>query len=251
MHEGVTARTGTAWTNDLTSFPRPSVAVDVAVLTVVDGCLHTVLWRRSGHTETGAWALPGSFVRERERLDRAVERTLRDKCGIAGLAPTQLQVMDDPERDARGWVLSVAHLDVVRPEAIAARRADDDVRLAPVRLAPDGVGARRPARSVVELPGDQARLPFDHEQIVTLAVDALRRRHRDRPDPYGLLGATFTILELRRLHEAVAGHTLQKDTFRRTMLPGLAATDTVEQGTVGRPARLYRRAEPPTDPERR
>ena len=102
----------------LNDFPRPSVAVDVAVCTVVDGRLCMILWRRTGRTAGHKWALPGSFVREREQLADAVARTLGDKCGIVGLAPTQLAVMDDPNRDNRGWVLSVAHLDVVDAAAL-------------------------------------------------------------------------------------------------------------------------------------
>ncbi|MCB0976928.1 MAG: NUDIX hydrolase [Acidimicrobiales bacterium] len=223
---------------DLTDFPRPSLAVDVAVLTVADDHLSMVLWRRTGRTETGRWALPGSFVQRRERLDDAVRRTLADKCAIDGLHPTQLRVMDDPDRDSRGWVVSVAHLDVVPSEVLADRGPDGEVHLAAVRADPPS-GQRRGA--ILDLPDGQAHLPFDHEAIARLAVDELRRTYAERPDPYGLLGATFTIRRLRLLHEAVAGHRLQKDTFRRTMLPYLEALDGVEEGTVGRPAQLYRR----------
>lgn len=222
---------------DLTSFPRPSVAVDVAVLTVADDRLSVVVWRRTGRTATGEWALPGSFLRERERLGDAVARTLRDKCRIRGLAPTQLRVMDDPARDDRGWVLSVAHLDVVPASAIADRGPEGEVRLAPVRS--ERAGGRR--RSMLELPDGQARLPFDHEDIARLAVAELRIRYADRPDPAGLLGDRFTILQLRRLHEAIAGTALQKDSFRRAMLPHLERLPEIEEGVVGRPAHVFRR----------
>lgn len=222
---------------DLKRFPRPSVAVDVAVLTVVDDRLAVVLWRRTGRTHTGEWALPGSFVRAQERLGDAVTRTLSDKCGIQGLSPTQLQVMDDPVRDDRGWVLSVAHLDVVRAEALDTRSGDGEVQLAPVRNG--SPGSRH--RSVLELSDGQDRLPFDHEVIVRIAIAELRDRYRERPDPAGLLGERFTVRELRRLHEAISGEVLQKDTFRRSMLPHLEQLDEVAEGTVGRPARLFRR----------
>ncbi|MGB6058429.1 MAG: NUDIX domain-containing protein [Microthrixaceae bacterium] len=221
---------------ELSKFPRPSLAVDVAVLTVVGGQLAVVLWRRTGATNTDTWALPGSFVRERERLADAVGRTLRDKCGIEGLDPSQLAVMDDPARDDRGWVVSVAHLDVVRQSGIEQRGPDTRVRLAPVRHKPMG------RRSILELPDGQAKLPFDHERIATLAIDELRERYSKLPDPSGLLDDGFTILQLRRLHEAVAGSTLQKDTFRRTMVPHLEPLEAVEEGVVGRPAQLFRRA---------
>jgi 8-oxo-dGTP diphosphatase len=222
---------------DLTGFPRPSVAVDVAVCTVIDDALSMLLWRRTGSTATGEWALPGSFVRERERLDDAVARTLRDKCGVVGLAPTQLRVMDDPARDDRGWVLSVAHLDVVAPDALGANAAEGDVRI--VRVHP---GEPKRGRSLLELPDRQRRLPFDHEAIASVAIEELRHRYLHRPDPAGLLDARFTMLQLRRLHEAIAGEPLQKDTFRRAMAPHLEETDEVEQGVVGRPPRLFSRA---------
>lgn len=221
---------------DLTDFPRPSLAVDVAVCTVAEGRLAMLLWRRTGATAHREWALPGSFVRERERLDHAVERTLRDKCGVVGLAPTQLRVMDDPGRDDRGWVLSVAHLDVVAADALASGVLEGRVQVAPVSQRPAG---RR--RSVLDLPDRQRRLPFDHEEIARYAIDELRTRNLERPDPAGLLGPRFTMLRLRRLHEAIAGTAIQKDTFRRTMAPHLEETDDVEHGVVGRPARVFRR----------
>jgi len=227
-------------TSDLDRFPRPSVAVDVAVLSVVpssegDLRLSVLCIRRGTRTHEGEWSLPGSFVRERERLDDAVQRTLRDKCGVEGLQPTQLVVLDDPERDDRGWVLSVAHLDTVPVDLAVELLQRTDVRWLPVR---DGASRRR---SVLELPAGQRRLPFDHEEVVRHAVALVRADHWDRPDPYGLLEEPFTVLELRRLHEAVLGEPLQKDTFRRAMLPGLVQTSSVDTGSVGRPARRYRR----------
>jgi hypothetical protein len=120
-------------------------------------------------------------------------------------------------------VLSVAHLAVIPYAALAdALLADpDQVRLAPVSR-----------------PGP---LPFDHAAIVSAARKELRRRYADRPDPDRLLGPRFTFLELRDVHEAIAGHTLQKDTFRRAMEPYLQGTGTTSAGTVGRPSQRFRR----------
>jgi hypothetical protein len=47
--------------------------------------------------------------------------------------------------------------------------------------------------------------------------------------------------ELRLAHEAVAGHELQRDTFRRAMEPHLLATGIATSGTRGRPAEVFRR----------
>lgn len=225
---------------DLSAFPRPSVAVDVAVCSVVPEAddrlrLSVLLIRRGTGSHHGEWSLPGSFLRERERLDEAVQRTLRDKCTVEGLSPEQLVVLDRPDRDDRGWVLSVAHLDTVPLAEAADLLHRTDVRWVSVR------GDLSGRRSALDLPDGQRRLPFDHEEIVRHAVARLRADHEERPDPRRLLAEPFTVLELRRLHEAVAGHELQKDTFRRAMLPQLVQTESVESGSVGRPARRYRR----------
>ena len=209
----------------LLDYPRPSVAVDTALLTVPDDAssLHVLLVRRGGSHRRGAWALPGTFLHEGELLAEAVLRSLREKAGVEGVEPRQLHVFDDPDRDDRGRVLSVAHVDVVAwrrlERAVAAR---DDVCTTPI--------------------DEAAGLPFDHDEIVKKAVEHVRARYAGTPDPDRLLAGTFTLYELRRLHEAVLGTTLLKDTFRRLMQPQLRPTDRHRAGEVGKPARIFRRS---------
>jgi ADP-ribose pyrophosphatase YjhB (NUDIX family) len=167
------------------------------------------------------WALPGTFLHEGETLADAVDRSLSDKANVRGLHPRQLHTFDDPRRDDRGRVLSVAHVQVVQMEQLASRFAGS------TRLVP------------VSAPG---RLPYDHADIIALAVDHVRSRYAEKPDPDRLLGDEFTLRELRLAHEAVAGRTLQRDTFRRAMEPHLAATGTTTTGARGRPAEVFRRS---------
>src|SRR3954469_20913490 len=97
----------------LTDYPRPSVAVDTAVLTVPDDDprLSVLLIRRTGEHRGSEWSLPGTFLHGGETLAVAVGRSLREKAGLTpSVAPRQLHVFDDPRRDDRGWVLSVAHV---------------------------------------------------------------------------------------------------------------------------------------------
>lgn len=207
----------------LLNYPRPSVAVDTAVLTVAGGSLSVLLVRRGEDHQHGKWALPGSFLRERERLADAVLRSLREKAGISGRVPRQLHVFDDPARDDRGWVLSVAHVDVVPLAGLEDALKSDGVRLA----------------SVAEEPEVIAGLPYGHAEMVAKAVEWLRAAYSEAPDPEALLNEPFTLKELRDLHEVVAGTTLMRDTFRRFMEPQLAGTGQMSDGTRGRPSRLW------------
>jgi len=196
---------------ELEAFPRPSVAVDTAVLTIGPASGLAVLLLAGDPPR-----LPGTFLHEGELLSEAVLRSLREKAGIRGLAPRQLHVFDAIDRDDRGRVLSVAHVDVVPAESLPPS----------ARLA-----------AVDDLPA----MAFDHDRIVAFAVEALRSQYREEPDPAGLLRRPFTLRELRGAHESVLGRRLLPDTFRRSMLPHLEATGETERAGRGRPAELYRR----------
>lgn len=235
------------WTDSsgrsLSDYPRPSVAVDAAVLTVpggsdsrrgmrkaradVSSALHVLLVRSPRPSGRAFWGLPGTFVHEGETLRKAVLRALETKAGLRGLDPSQLHVFDEPRRDPRGWVMSVGHLDVARWEDLAEVLDDlDDAELVPVGTILSG----------------ERSLPYDHDAIVRFAVDQIRAEYAEAPDPRGILEERFTLRELEALHRAIdPDGTPAKDTFRRGMEPLLADTGEMASGTVGKPARLFLR----------
>ena len=128
-------------------------------------------------------------------------------------------MFDALDRDDRGWVLSVAHWSAVAASRLAGVGAS--VELVPVEGATD--------------------LRYDHAEIVRLAVDELRSLYLVAPDPAQLLDEPFTLLELQRLHEAVAGERLMRDTFRRRMQPLVRPTGRQARGVVGKPAQEFER----------
>ena len=219
----------------LREYPQPTVAVDVAVLTVPaplseKSQLHLLLHRRTDGFAEGNWALPATVVHKRERLSKAVERVLRLKCGLTGISPTQLEVFDDPDRDPRGWVMSVAHAALAPYEMLAAALGlSADVTLVPVE---DGLAM---------LPDRQRRLPFDHERIVELATAWAAQEYAATTDPFNLLPTPFTLTQLRQLHQAVEGRNWQKDVFRRRVYGSLQNVGARTVVTTGRPAALMQR----------
>jgi 8-oxo-dGTP diphosphatase len=208
----------------LADYARPSLAVDVALLTLHPSHgLAVLLHRAEEGFGSGQWSLPGTFVRLEETLREAALRALEVKADVRGRTPQQLKVFDALDRDVRGRVVSVAHVDVV-PEGVLAEEV-----LAPIR------GERAVGHD------GQKHLPFDHDLIVVEAVRWIRNAYTEAPDPYGLLGQTFSMYELRKVHERVLGEELQKDTFRRKMLDQLSDAREVSTGRVGKPARLFTR----------
>ncbi len=218
----------------LSDFPRPNVAVDLAVLTVAPaadtlgplGALSVLVLRDA----TGHGVLPGRFIRERRTIAETVREVIEMKLELdpGDFSPVLLRVFDDPHRDARGWALSIAHAVTLPAEHVAGTPAEL------VAVEPSG-----------ELVTGET-IGYDHNEIVREAVAAIRERYEAAPDPDGLLEGPFTLSELRHVHEAVLGDRLRKDTFNRRMSEQLEPLydergEPLLRRGVGRPAQLFER----------
>jgi len=97
---------------------------------------------------------------------------------------------------------------------------------------------RRPGRE----PSRGTELAADHRRIVATALGRLRGQLKYRPVVFELLPETFTLLQLQRTVEALAGVRLHKQNFRRLVENGrfLEPTRGRERPVRGRPAKLFR-----------
>jgi 8-oxo-dGTP diphosphatase len=89
---------------------------------------------------------------------------------------------------------------------------------------------------------DLPDLAFDHNAIVDYALWRLRTKMEYSRIAHAFLGETFTLSELRQVHEAVLRKPIDPANFRRQMEGSKAVIATDEHLTGGRhrPPRLYR-----------
>ena len=216
-------------TYDPAAFPPVAVTTDVVLLTLAERALQVLLVARAEQPARGRLALPGSFVRADEELDRAARRALSDKAGVD--APVrQFRTFGAVGRDPRMRVVSVAYmallpLEQVRP-VLNERR-----RLVTLR---DGVTRTNTGRRLA--------LPFDHADIIAGALADLRSYLDATTWSFGMLPEEFPLLDLQYAHEAIRGEALNKPAFRKRMLDSgrLEPTGRFRTGTRARPAELYR-----------
>ncbi len=85
-------------------------------------------------------------------------------------------------------------------------------------------------------------MAFDHRRIMATAIGRLRGKIKYRPVVFELMPPAFTLLQLQRTVEALAGVRLHKQNFRRLVeQQGLVEeTGAMSAATGGRPARLVR-----------
>lgn len=215
-------------------YERPSVAVDLVLMSVVDGAPAALLVRRDTHPAKGLWALPGGFVGIDEALDDAARRVLADKAHMEGAYVEQLFTFGGVDRDPRMRVISVAYFALLPAERFATRSG---LTLAKVEADGSAIGAEGP------LP-----LAFDHADILATAVQRLRGKLDYSPVGFALLPELFTLRALQDVHEAILGTSLNKPAFRRRMQDKgwIEPTGQREAGTSFRPAELFR-FKPATD----
>ena len=192
-------------------FARPSVTVELVIFTVIDTDLKVLLVERGGHPFKGSGALPGGFVDVRateafpqgEDLESAAHRALAEETGLPAGACylEQLYTFGKAGRDPRTRVLSVAWYALVRPglaSLISAGEDADDAEWFSVAH---------------EVPSKE--LAFDHAEILEMGVDRIRGKVNYSDIAFELVPKTFTVSELRAVHEAIQGHSHDPRNFRR------------------------------------
>jgi len=210
---------------------HPLVSADVALFSLVDGVLSVLLVQRANDPERARWALPGGVLdpaRDRSLEDTA-RRTLRDKTGLR-VVPylTQVHTYGGPDRDPRGWSISVLFH-----------------ALLPYDQVPAVVGNRVEAVTWRDTGRLGRGLAFDHARLVAEALARLHDVVGSRVLPLHLLPEQFTLTELQTVVERILGVPLEKSAFRRRLKddPSLEPIEGAFQGGRQRPAQLYRAAQ--------
>ncbi len=231
--EAATAQTPPAWSQeavehgyDPSKWERPSVTVDVVILTLQDGDLKVLLIKRKHWPYEGYWAIPGGFVEMRESLEEAARRELEEETGLRDLYMEQLYTFGDPGRDPRTRVITVAYIALVDSRQLSPKAADDA----------SDVGWF----SMYHLP----QLAFDHDRILNYTITRLRGKLEYTTIGFQFLPEKFTLSELQMVYQVILGESrkLDKRNFRKKIVSTGILEPTGEYKMEGthRPARLYR-----------
>jgi hypothetical protein len=105
-------------------------------------------------------------------------------------------------------------------------------------LIPEAV--RDGAEATTLIPGKP--MTGDHRRILATGIARLRAKIKYRPVVFELMPAEFTLLQLQRSVEALAGRLVHKQNFRRLIEQQQLVEETgaIAADTVGRPAKLFR-----------
>jgi ADP-ribose pyrophosphatase YjhB (NUDIX family) len=190
----------------------PHISVDCVIFGFHEDQLKVLLlkWK-----ESGTWCVPGGFVKRNESLNASAGRTLKERTGLENIFLRQFLTFGEPQRERgkkpfkvmntmKSWIMdrfiTVGYWALVEYSKVTPQ--------------PDWLSEECRWWDVNEIP----KLMYDHNVIVTKALEALQHSLNDHPVGYNLLPEKFTMPELQRLYETILDTALDRRNFQKKML---------------------------------
>ncbi len=201
--------------------PRHLLAVDCVILGYEGGGLKLLLYPRSFEPVKGQWSLMGGFVREEESCEEAASRVLLQTTGMTNIFLEQVGTFSSPGRETFARVVSVVYYALIR-----------------IQQSGSGLLQEHGAQwwPLPEIPP----LIFDHDSMVKKAIVRLQQKAGYSLAGSELLPEQFTLLQLRKLYEAIYQRPFDAGNFRKKILSlGLLERTGEKNATESRKGAFY------------
>ncbi len=196
----------------------PGISIDCVIFGYHDRELKILILE---YKNTGYFALPGGFIYKDEDLDEAAKRTLRERTSLDNIYLDQFHTFGNLERydteymrgvlEANGIAVTEDHFLMQRFISVGYYALVDFSKAHPT---PDKLSDSCGWCDLDELP----ELIQDHRLIIQYALDALKENIEHMPISYNLMSETFTMGELRSLHETILEKKINRTSFHRKMV---------------------------------
>lgn len=174
------------------------VAVDCIIFGYNEGALKLLAFKRQLEPLKGSWSLIGSFIRPSESVEEAGKRVLYEITGMDDVYMEELKSYTAVDRDPGARCISIGQFALI---------GLDDQKHLEIK---DGVQWH----TIASMP----ELVFDHNQMVSDALNRLRNRAQFYPIGLELLPNKFTIPQLQKLYEEIFQKKFDSRNFRKKLL---------------------------------
>lgn len=197
----------------------------IGVFTVDKGKIKVMLMHKKTDPYKGYWILPGAILESDETLEDNVTDVVCDKLGLPTMYIEQCYTFSNLNRDPDNRVVATSYIGLI-----------DNITLV----------LKRQEREEIELSwfdiNSIPKMGYDHEKILNKLLDYFRKRIINSNILKILFPSDFTLPELQKVYEDVLDIKMDRRNFRKKMLNLGYVIDTgdVNEGYMGRPAKLYR-----------
>jgi 8-oxo-dGTP diphosphatase len=175
------------------------LAVDCIIFGFDGNDLKVLLIKRGFEPETGKWSLMGGFINKNESIEDGTKRVLQNLTGLKNIFMKQLYAFGETNRDPVARTVSVAYYALINIH-------DYDKELVKEH------GASW--FTINKIP----QLIFDHGEMLSTAVEALKKDAKYSPVRFELLPEKFTLPQLKRLYDCIMGKNHDVRNFSKKIL---------------------------------
>jgi 8-oxo-dGTP diphosphatase len=198
------------------------ISVDCVIFGFDNNELKVLLIKSDLKSFEDKWSLLGDLVNNREDLDRAAYRILKERTGLDDVYLEQVKTFGEVSRHPAGRVVTIAYCSLINIQHHQIKILDNELHWHRVTTLTE--------------------MAFDHKKILDICYEWLQKRIQEHPLGFSLLQKKFSLRELQNLYEAILNVKLDRRNFRKKFfsMDLLEDTDELEIDVPHRPGKLYK-----------
>lgn len=197
----------------------------IGIFTVDKGKIKILLMHKKTEPYKGYWVLPGSLLSNNETLEDNITDVVCDTLGLPTMYIEQCYTFSNLNRDPDNRVVATAFIGLIDNITLVLKKQErDEIELAWFEI------------------NSIPKIGYDHDKIINKLVEYLKKRMINSNILKILFPSDFTLPELQRVYEQVLNTEIDRRNFRKKLvnLGYVIDTGDVNEGYMGRPAKLYR-----------
>lgn len=197
----------------------------IGIFSVNKGKIKILLMRKKDDPYKGHWILPGSILNVNETLEDNVNSVINEKLGLPSMYIEQCYTFSEFNRNQDARILATSYIGLIDNITLVLKKQDRE-------------GIELEWFDINSIP----KTAYDHDQIIAKLVEYLRKRITNSNILRILFPSDFTLPELQKVYEQILNIKIDRRNFRKKLLnlDYVVYTGDVNEGYMGRPAKLYR-----------
>lgn len=197
----------------------------IGIFTVDKGVVKILLMHKKDEPYKGYWILPGELLNDKETLEDNITDVVCDKLGLPTMYIEQFHSFSNLNRNHEKRVIATTFIGLINNITLILRKQErENLELAWF--------------DINSIP----KMGYDHDKIVEKLINYLKKRIIDSNILKILFPSDFTLPELQKVYEQILNVSIDRRNFRKKLINLGYVIDTgdVNEGYMGRPAKLYR-----------
>lgn len=197
----------------------------IGIFTIDKGKIKILMMRKKTEPYKGYWILPGEILNKKETLEDNITDVVCDKLGLPTMYIEQCTTFSSLNRHLDNRVLATSFIGLIDNITLVLKKQErDDIELEWF--------------DINSIP----KTGYDHDKIISKLIEYFKKRIIDSNILKILFPSDFTLPELQKVYEQILNVSIDRRNFRKKLinLGYIIDTRDVNEGYMGRPAKLYR-----------